>query len=111
METIKPSLFNRRITVKRAIVLADDAGGAANDGFTTRFSCWAFVGHMSDARKAYYGLDLFTEYWEVKLYYREFSTSDIVDYGTTSLSVQGIQNVYEGYKRFTILTCVQSTTS
>ncbi len=106
--TINPSRFNRRLTVKRATTATDDAGGTANTGFTERFTCWGYVAQMSNSRKAYFGLDLFTDYWEVQVRYREFNVSDIIDYGTQSLSVQGVQNIYEGYKRFTVLTCVLS---
>lgn len=114
MKEINPSHFNRRITVKRAATLADDAGGTENDGFDVRFESWASVEEISTARKAYYGLDLFTSYWEIILRYspnRTFDTSDLIDYGSQTYSVQSADVIKQGYKEFTILICVLSQTT
>lgn len=113
MDEINASYFNRRITVKRAATLADTGGGTANAGFDIRFSSWASVEEMSTQRKAYYGLDLFTTFWEVKLRYsanRSFTTADLIDYSGQTLSVQAATVIIQGYKQFNVLICVVSET-
>jgi head-tail adaptor len=110
VETL-PSTFNRRITVKRAITVADDAFGTGNNGFTERFVTWANVQQLSDSRKAYYGLDLFTMYWQIVLRYtadRKFTTADLIDYEDLTLSVVGTDTILQNYKNFSVLMCVNS---
>lgn len=111
---IQPSSFNRRITVKRAATLIDDGGGTDNTAFIDRFETWASVDQMSTSRKAFYGLDLFQNAYEITLRYtsdRTFSTADLVDYEDLTLEVMSAQTVRQSYKQFTVLICRESNLS
>ena len=108
---IMPSTFNRRITVKRVATASDAAGGTKTTGYTTRFQTWAAIDQMNTSRKAYYGLDLFTNFYELMLRYtpdRIFTTADLVDYEGGTFTVNSAQVVELNYKRFTILICTQT---
>lgn len=106
-QIIHPSTFNRRITVKRAVAVPDNAGGNSAT-FTDRFATWASVDSMSSYRKQLFGIDLYESAYEVKLRFtedRQFTTADLVDYEDKTLLVMSVQLVKQSYKTFNILIC------
>ncbi len=111
--TILPSTFRRRITVKAPITLTDSAGGIGTTGYTDLYTTWASVNEISTNRLAYYGMDIFTTAWEIKLRYiatRTISTGTVIGYGDKLLIVNDPKVIEQDYKRFIVLICTEANT-
>ncbi len=113
-QIILPSTFRSRISVKVPITLTDSAGGIGTSGYTEQFSTFAYVESLSVNRLTYYGMDLMSGGWLIKLRYnadRVITTGTVIGYKDNLLIVTSVQIYTPDNPRFLLLLCTQSATS
>lgn len=63
---MRPTKYNKRITVQKRTKVPNDIGGWSNT-WTDLYSSWASVRPLSGAKRLEYGRLAFSETWEVEM--------------------------------------------
>lgn len=105
--------FNRKITIKRAVAVVDNAAGSSTISETTIYdNIWADVDGLSTSRKQYLGIEAFRSAFD--MIFRQgvdLTVADLIYYENKIYTIHSVQLVTQWYKRFYIIVAVDVSTT
>jgi len=91
--------LNRRIKVKAAAPVKDDASGLSSDRYIVRYMTWASIKPVSSKLQLLQGNNILQNVFDVTIRAtpeRELTTKDIIEYKSKDHVVLSVEQEYEG---------------